>query len=92
MLLNRQSLEDTKFASKSGARPVLSALCITPTHVIATDASNDQSLHKEIRSYIGDCPYHRWWGDNMEERMPNTSRTALGTSSADNVVCAGRNE
>jgi hypothetical protein len=38
MLLNRQSLDAAKFASKSDARPVLSALCINPTHVVATDS------------------------------------------------------
>ncbi len=38
MLLNRQSLDVAKFASKSDTRPILSALCITPTHVVATDS------------------------------------------------------
>jgi DNA polymerase III sliding clamp (beta) subunit (PCNA family) len=38
MLLNRQSLAVAKFASKDIQRPVLSALCITPTHVVATDS------------------------------------------------------
>ena len=36
MLLNRQSLDAAKFASTSGLRPVLSALNITPTHVVRT--------------------------------------------------------
>jgi hypothetical protein len=38
MLLNRHSLDAAKFASKSESSPVLSALCVTETHVVATDA------------------------------------------------------
>ena len=38
MLLNRASLDVAKFASESELRPVFSSLCITPTHVVATDS------------------------------------------------------
>lgn len=39
MLLNRASLDTAKFAAKGDLnRPVLSSLCITPTHVVATDS------------------------------------------------------
>src|SRR5687767_9755224 len=39
MLLNKASLEAAKFASRGDLnRPALSSLCITPTHVVATDS------------------------------------------------------